>query len=288
VTLLGLALAVGSAVAIGGGYALQHASASVLPPLSLRRPLRSLALLFRSGRWSAGFFVGIAGWVLYVGALRMAPLSLVQAASAGGIAVLALGGRPRPAERLGVGFALGGLVLLAVSLGAHQPTGRGTVAAVAAWLGLSAAAAALLARAAPRAAGLGTAAGVLYAAGDVATKAAVAGGARLAFVPLLLACHGLAFVALQLAFQRGSRLASAGSAVLWTNALPIAAGMTLFGETLPGGWRAAARIVAFALVLSGAVALSRRDSSATILTDESIKERGGWRSSSTVRASHLG
>jgi hypothetical protein len=168
VTVLGLGLAVASAVAIGGGYALQHASASILPPLTLRQPLRSLALLFRSGRWSTGFFVGICGWALYVAALRIAPLSLVQAASAGGIAVLALGGRLRRSERIGVGFALGGLVLLALSLGAHQPTGHGTVAAVAAWLAVSAAAAALLVGFAPRAAGLGTAAGLLYAAGDVA------------------------------------------------------------------------------------------------------------------------
>jgi hypothetical protein len=288
VTVLGLVLAVASAVAIGGGYALQHATASVLPPLSVRRPLHSLALLSRSGRWSAGFFLGIGGWAMYVGALRIAPLSLVQAASAGGIAVLALGARLRRSERFGVCFALAGLVLLALSLGAHQPSGQGAVAPVAAWLGVSAAAAALLLRVAPGAAGLGTAAGVLYAAGDVATKAAVAGGARLAFVPVLLACHGIAFVALQLAFQRGGRLASAGSAVLWTNALPIAAGTALFGEALPGGWRAASRIAAFALVLAGAVALSRRESSATILTDESIKERRGWRSSSAVRASHLG
>jgi hypothetical protein len=94
---------------------------------------------------------------------------------------------------------------------------------------------------------------VLYAAGDVGTKAAVVGGARLWFVPGLLACHGLAFVALQLAFQRGRRLASAGVAVLWTNALPIAAGMALFSEALGGTLRAAA----FALVVVAACALAR-------------------------------
>ena len=89
VTALGLILAVASSVAINGGYALQHASASALPPLTLRRPFHSLALLFRSGRWTIGFFAGIGGWVLYVVALALAPLSLVQAASAGGIVVLA-------------------------------------------------------------------------------------------------------------------------------------------------------------------------------------------------------
>jgi len=255
----GLALAVGSAVAIGGGYALQHSSASQLPPLTLRRPVHSLALLFRSGRWAVGFLAGIGGWVLYVAALRLAPLSLVQAASAGGIGVLALGGaRLRLAERVGVGAALAGLVLLGLSVGAHPPTAHGRVAAVSIWVAASAAAAGALAAWRSSAAALGTAAGVLYAAGDVATKAAVAGGARLAFAPVLLACHGLAFVCLQLAFQRGSRLASAGMAVLWTNALPIVAGTALFSEALPAGVRGGLRVAAFALVLVGGVALSRR------------------------------
>lgn len=259
----GLALAVASAVAIAGGYALQHSSASRLPPLTLRRPLRSLMSLVRSGPWAIGFLAGIGGWVLYVVALRLAPLSLVQAASAGGIGVLAIGLRLRSAERLGVAAALGGLVLLALSAGSHPPTGRGTVGGVILWVAVSAAAAGALA-ARPAAATLGTAAGVLYAAGDVATKAAVVGGARLAFAPVVLACHGAAFLCMQFAFQRGSRLSSAGLAVLWTNALPIAAGMALFSETLPGGARGALRIAAFALVLAGAFALSRRQ---VVLTD---------------------
>lgn len=265
-TLAGLALAVVSAVAIAGGYALQHSSASALPPLSLRRPLRSLALLFGSGRWTVGFFAGIGGWVLYVAALRLAPLSLVQAASAGGIGVLALGARLRGTEALGVAAALGGLVLLGLSVVAHPHSGGGSVVGVAVWVGASAGAAGLLAGRST-AASLGTAAGVLYAAGDVATKAAVGGGARLAFVPVLLACHGAAFLCLQLAFQRGGRLASAGLAVLWTNALPIVAGTALFAEGLPPGARGGLRLAAFALVLAGAVAIGRRGPGAVLLTD---------------------
>ena len=73
-TALGLLLGVLSSAAINGGYALQHASASALPPLTLRRPVHSLVLLFRSGRWAVGFFAGIGGWVLYVAALALAPL----------------------------------------------------------------------------------------------------------------------------------------------------------------------------------------------------------------------
>jgi hypothetical protein len=264
VTAVGLILGIVSSIAINGGYALQHASASELPPLTLRRPFHSLALLFRSGRWATGFFAGIGGWVLYVAALALAPLSLVQAASAGGIAVLAIGGpRLTRAERVGVGAALGGLLLLGLSLGSHAASTHGKAAAVIVWMLASAGVAGATARLLPPGAGLGTAAGVLYAAGDVGTKAALAGGARLFFVPALLACHAGAFACVQLAFQRGGRLATAGLAVLWTNALPIVAGTVLFGESLPGGWRGVARVTAFVLVLVGAVALSRREAPPT-------------------------
>lgn len=257
---LGLVLAVLSSVAINGGYALQHASASALPPLTLRRPVHSLALLFRSGRWAVGFFAGVGGWVLYVIALALAPLSLVQAASAGGIIVLAIGGpRLTRAERVGVAASIGGLLLLALSLGSHTGSTDGSATAVIVWMLGSAGVAGATARLLPAGPGLGTAAGVLYAAGDVGTKAALAGGERLFFVPALLACHGAAFACLQLAFQRGGRLATAGLAVLWTNALPIVAGTVLFGESIPAGWQGVARVAAFALVLVGAVALGRRE-----------------------------
>jgi hypothetical protein len=255
---LGVLLAVASAIAINGGYALQHAAASALPPLSLRRPVSSLLALARARRWLVGFLGGIGGWVFYVVALKLAPLSIVQAAAAGGIGVLAIGGgRLRSAERVGVGAALAGLVLLGLSLSSHTVSTRGSTAAIAVWMVASAAVVPLVVRVLPAGAGFGTAAGVLYAAGDVGTKAAVFGGQRLWFVPALLACHGVAFVCMQLAFQRGSRLTTAGLAVLWTNALPIVAGSAVFAEGLPEGWRGALRVSAFVLVLVGAVGLSR-------------------------------
>ncbi|TMK70060.1 MAG: hypothetical protein E6G50_10050 [Actinobacteria bacterium] len=261
---LGLLLALASAAALNWGYFAQHGAAATLPPLTLRRPVHSLALLFRNRRWLVGFFTGIGGWVFYVAALAVAPISLVQAASAGGIAILAgLVGNLSRRERAAVAVAVIGLVLLGVSLvHVHVPSGHGSWVAVAVWMGVSLAAAAFaagpVARVLAGGAGLGVAAGVLYAAGDVGTKAAVAGGGRLAFVPALLACHGLAFVALQLGFQRGGALATAGMATLWTNALPIAAGSILFGESLSGGARGVARVAAFACVVFGAAALARR------------------------------
>ena len=265
---LGLVLALASAGALNWGYIAQHGVAAKLPPLTLRRPILSLRLLFTNLRWLAGFFVGIVGWALYVAALALAPLSLVQAVSAGGIGVLALlvwrttGVAPRRREWAGVACAVAGLVLLGTSLAGERAGGtHGSAVAVSLWLGVSVFVAGLAAGPAARGlasgAGLGVAAGVLYAAGDVGTKAAVGGGARVVFMLPVLACHGLAFVALQLGFQRGGALATAGVATLFTNALPIVAGVALYREPLPGGALGALRVLAFAAVIVGAAVLAR-------------------------------
>ena len=251
-----LALALASAITLNWGYVAQHGAASTLPPLSLRRPFASLRALFTQRRWLAGFVAGLGGWVLYVAALALAPLSLVQATSAGGIGVLALlvPERLTRTERAGVAVAIGGLLLLAVSLGGSTHGESGAALSVALWLGASAAAAACAAVVRTGAA-LGVAAGVLYAAGDVATKAAA--GGRLLFVPALLVAHGLAFACLQLGFQRGRALATIGPATLLTNSLPIAAGIVLFAE--PAG---PLRVAAFVLVVAGAVLLARTQTGA--------------------------
>jgi hypothetical protein len=193
----------------------------------------------------------------------LAPLSLVQAVSAGGIGLLALlverttGVTLSRREWTGVGVSLVGLLLLGMSLAGHTATGRhGSADAVVLWIAASLVGAALAAARVPGGVGFGIAAGVLYAAGDVATKAAVGGGLAVAFVVAVLACHGLAFVALQLGFQRGSALATAGVSTLFTNALPILAGTVLFHEGLPGGPLGVVRVLAFAGVAVGAALLA--------------------------------
>jgi hypothetical protein len=265
----GLGVALASAACLNWGFLQQHGTVSGLPALSVRRPVASLGLLFANLRWLTGFAVGLAGWALYVLALRLAPLSLVQAVSAGGIGLLALlvvratGTRLARREWVGVAAAVIGLVLLGLSLtGGGSTTGHhGSAIHVGLWIAVSLAGAGLVAGPlAPRlvgGAGFGVAAGVLYAAGDVATKAAAGGGAAVLFTVAVLGCHGLAFVALQLGFQRGGALATAGVSTLAMNALPIAAGMLVFGEGVPGGGLGALRILAFATVVSGAAALAR-------------------------------
>jgi hypothetical protein len=262
----GLGLALASTVALNFGWIVQHDAVATLPALSLRQPLRALGALLRSPRWLVGFSTGLGGWALYIGALALAPLSLVQGASAGGIGLLALvvqrrrGARLTTREGAAVALSIGGLVLLAASLAGGIVGGKATTTgAVLLWLVASIVGVAILtgpvSRALAGGAALGLAAGTLYAAGDVATKAAVGGDVIL--IAAVLAAHGGAFAALQLAFQRGGALVTAGLNTLATNALPIVAGLALFHERVPGGAAGAARLAAFVLVVAGAGLLAR-------------------------------
>ena len=265
--LAGLALALASAVVLNWGFFAQHGAARDLPPLSIRRPLASIASLFRDLHWLLGFLAGLGGWLLYLAALALAPLSLVQSTSAGGIAVLALlvhrrGDPVSRREWRGVAVSAAGLVLLGVSLAggtvaAHAPH----PAQLAAWLiGCAAVAAVSAAGGAVLAAGagLGIAAGMLYAAGDITTKAVTFGGGWVWLIPLLLVAHGIGFALLQLGFQRGGALATAGVATLVLNAVPIAAGVALYGEHLPPGALGVLRVVAFVCTVAGAAVLTAR------------------------------
>ncbi len=263
----GLVLALLSTAALSYGFYLQHSASGKVPTLSLRHPVTSLHSLFTNWQWLTGFVTGLSGWALYIIALAFAPLSLVQATSAGGVGLLALlvrlGGASlsRP-DRLAVAASVGGLLLLGLSLpaGTAHPASL-TWAAPLGWTiasmliaGLAAVPAAGILR--PGAA-LAVAAGLLYSAGDVATKAAVDGTRPVAlFAVLLLACHGLAFVCLQLAFQRGTAMATAGVSALLTNVLPILAGLIVFGEQVPGGGAGIMRGLGFTGAVLGATLLA--------------------------------
>lgn len=264
----GLALSLVSAVVVGWAYTREHDAARALPPLSARRPLASAAQLVRSRAWLVGFGAEGGGWILYLGALRLAPLALVQTVGAAGIAVLALaqsGGhlqRLRTRERLATVVVVVGLVLLGLSLVGTHPAGhQPRVAQAVVWLGACVAAAAfvtLVQVRVARAVALGLGAGLLFATGDISAKLAVNGGAWLLVVPLLIAAYALGSIELQAAFQHGDALTAAGMATLTTNAVPIAAGVVLLREQIPSGVRGVMQVGAFATLVAGATLLNDR------------------------------
>ncbi|MGH3009912.1 MAG: hypothetical protein ACRDLM_10985 [Gaiellaceae bacterium] len=262
---LGLTLALASALLVNLAYNEEHDAAADLPRLTPRKPLRSIKLLLHDRAWRKGFATESTGWLLYVGAMRLAPLALVQAVGAGGIGVLALltaRGDPRRLrvrQRFAVLAALVGLVCLALSLlGAEQSDRTPRPLLVALWLAGCAVAAAVLVFARlpfARTPSLGLAAGLLFAGGDISVKLVVHSGLWFVAVVSLVAFYALGTMRLQAAFQQGDALTAAGMATLATNAVPIAAGFALFGESLPGGARAVLQLVGFAAVVISAVAL---------------------------------
>ncbi|HXK23310.1 MAG TPA: hypothetical protein VMS55_11605 [Myxococcota bacterium] len=267
---LALVLTIISACGLNLGYLLQHEVASSLPPLSLRRPIASLRSLLVARRWLLGFGIQVGGFVLYVVALALAPLSLVQATAAGGIGILAIMVSRithvplTRLEQVGAAVSVVGLALLGLSLFSTHGEGSGaSYASVGVWLAASAVGAGLcvtlLARGIGRGPAWGIASGILFAAGDVATKMAVSGRLEnVAFLVCLIVFYSAGTAVLQAAFQRGGALTTAGLSTLLTNALPIAAGMVLFHDPLPSGWIGAVRVAAFAAVVVGAVLLAAR------------------------------
>jgi drug/metabolite transporter (DMT)-like permease len=267
-TAVALVLALASTTLISLAYLREHDAVGELPALSLGHPLRSLRLLLASHAWLAGFAMESSGFALYVAALALAPLALVQSVAAGGIGILAVASarlghrRLTKRESLGAGVSVAGLLFLSLSLiGGGDQGAPGSLVEIGLWLGGTCAAAVLVltvGRAfvgAPAADGI--AGGLLFSCGDISTKLATQGGARATFALTAIFGYLLGTSLLQIGYQRGAALTIAGIATLLTNALPIAAGAALLHETLPHGGLGVLRILAFATVVAGAILLAR-------------------------------
>lgn len=264
---IGLVLALVSAVAVNWAYSREHDAAARMPTLSLRQPIRFVSLLLADHRWLMGFAMETTGWIAYVVALRMAPISLVQAVCASGIAVLAFAtahGHPSRLarhEQVAVVIAIVGLGLLALSLvETHQADQPPDSASVTIWLLCSVGAAGLLTASGLRLArgpALGLAAGLLFAGGDISAKLVSYGGVWFVAVIALIVCYALGTSVLQAGFQHGDALTAAGLATLATNVVPIAAGFAVFGEQLPHGAKGVLQLAAFASLVVSAAVLAR-------------------------------
>lgn len=272
VVAFGLALL--SATLASLAYLREHDAAASMPALSLRRPLHSLALLLGDRGWLRGFAMESGAFVLYAAALALAPLALVQSVAAGGIGLLAFltvrlgGGRLGARRLLGVVLSVLGLVALAVSLAEGTHEGRsGSTLAVLVWLGATAALAVGVLVLGRRQLGVAVAnalaGGLCFSIGDISTKLATQGGARVAFALTLIVGYTLGTSLLQLGYQAGAALTVAGLATLLTNVLPILAGTIVLEEPVPSGALGALRVLAFVAVTIGAVLLARPDAKAT-------------------------
>jgi drug/metabolite transporter (DMT)-like permease len=186
----GIALAAAAAACYDGAVALQAVEAREVRERSVG--VRMLRSLLRRPRWVAATALAIAGWPLQIGALALAPLTVVQPSLALGLVVLLalgtrlLGERARPRDLAAVAVMAAGLALLAhfAPSTKHLHAGAATLAAVLGGLGLIALAPWVLRDRLPGAA-LVVAAGSAYAASGFTSALLADGLAAGAFAAIL-------------------------------------------------------------------------------------------------------
>jgi drug/metabolite transporter (DMT)-like permease len=251
---IGLTLAVLSAAAGMVGFLLRQRGAAAAPDVDARRPLRSAAGLFRSKWWTVGYVVAFVAYVLHVGALSIAALSLVQVVLAGGLVLLGVlaerffGMELSPRQWAGMALAATGLAVLAATGDARsgQESAEYSLAGMLAFEGALAglgAALILASRAggSPARSGvqLGIAAGLLFAVAHVAVKALSGrldvGAADVVlspYLPLAALAGVVAFFASARSLQIGPAVSVIALTSIAGNAATIPAGIVVFGDPL--------------------------------------------------------
>jgi hypothetical protein len=269
---LGLLLAIATAFSSILGFLYKHRGAVASPAVDLRRPVRSSLALLRSRWYLLGLAVATASWGLHVGALSLAPISLVQSVIAGGLVLLTVTADRLFAQRVtrrewvGVALAALGLAFLAATLGGTAQSAHSDYdpARLVPWIGGLAAIALAVAVAGGRGARAGTllgvSAGVFWAASDTSIKALsdhLGESAASILLSPLAAFVALASFAGLVVSARSLQIGKAVPVIAVTsvaaNVFTIAAGPIVFGEPLPDtSLGVALRMLAFALVVSAA------------------------------------
>jgi drug/metabolite transporter (DMT)-like permease len=269
----GAVLALASAFVTNLGFLWRHRGAVAAPDVDMRRPLRSAIDLFKSKWWTIGYLAAVVAWLLHVGALALAPLSIVQSALAGGFVFLAVladrffGHELGRREWGGVLLAAAGLMFLAATAGQvnGEQSDYGTLAIVGFEVGMVGIGALLIVGQNGRVGGgtrkgvlLGAGAGVLFTVTHVAIKALtgdVKGVLDLVspWTLVVIAAGVIAFFVSARSLQVGRAVPVIAATSIAGNATSILAGVVVFGDPIGSDpLIATLRIAAFGLIVVAA------------------------------------
>ena len=272
--IVGLALALACAVATSVSFLLKHRGAVLAPDLQVRHPLKGAADLFRSRWFAVGWAVALGAWALHVGALALAPLSIVQAVLSGGLVFLAVfaerffGFRLGRRQWAGVVVTAAGLAIIGVTSDpdAGEPRHYAVAALIAVECGVlvvsvGVAAASTHSRVPSAVQGLllGAAAGALFGVSDIAIKFLVDDIAS-GVLELISPWTAAAVIASVVAFYTSARGLQIGPGVevialtsVAANLTAIVGGILVFRDPIgTGTLEISARMFAFFLVIAGA------------------------------------
>jgi drug/metabolite transporter (DMT)-like permease len=253
---LGILLALACAFVANLAFFYKYRGANEVPKVQVLHPFKSARSLYSSKWFALGMATAVASWGLHVGALALAPMSVVQVSLAAGVVFIAV-----MAERL-FGFQVGrrqwfglmltaaGLVLLGLTLpsmhGAHSHFSQTAMIPFEAGLfGLGG-----LLLMGPRMGGpvehhgmmLGAAAGILFGVSDTAIKALTGITGAHGLLGLVLSPWlAVAVAASIVAFYASARGLQDGEAVpviavtgTAANIAGIAGGIVVFGDPMAG------------------------------------------------------
>ncbi len=270
--ILGLSLALVCALGTNLSSLFKARGAAGLPrPVQVRHPLRSAGDLFRSRWFAIGWIIALLAWGLHIGALALAPLSLVQAVLSGGLVFLAVlaerffGFHLERRQWAGVTLTAAGLVVIGLTATSEGPQ-RSSLAALIAFESAILAVGVGLVRISTRRAVehrgeallLATAAGVLFGVSDVAIKYLTHAHGPL--LGLLSPWTLTALISFVISFYASARSLQIGLAIeviaitsVAANLSAILGGILVFGEPIgSGAVGIIGRLLAFGLVIAGA------------------------------------
>jgi len=270
----GLALAVACSAVTSVSFLLKHRGAVLAPPVAVEHPVRSAKGLFRSRWFAIGWILAVVAWGLHVGALALAPLSIVQAVLAGGLVFLAVfaerffGFRLGRRQWLGILITAIGLAIIGLTSGTDdaEPQEYAVAALIVIECGVlvfaTAIAAASTHRRVPTAAQgllLGAAAGALFGVSDIAIKF-LADDIASGVLELISPWTAAAIIASIVAFYASARGLQIGPGVdviaitaVTANLTAITGGILVFRDPIgTGALEISGRMLAFLLVLIGA------------------------------------
>src|SRR3954465_5780655 len=251
---LGISLALVCAFATNLGFLWKHRGACAAPAVDIRHPLTSAKGQFASKWFAIGWGAAVLGWIFHVGAMAMAPLSVVQPVIAGGLVFLAViaerffGLELGKRQWIGVACPAVGLTLLAVTL----PLGGGphsgySVAAMIAFESSLLVVGTLLVMSHKlgvkhehHGVALGVAAGILFGVSDVAIKAlthgvgqdGIVGGLLSPWMAATIISSVLAFYASAGGLQKGEAVPVITLTSAAANVTAISGGILVFGDPL--------------------------------------------------------
>lgn len=266
--LVGLVLALACAASASVAGLWKQKGAVRCQSVDIRRPKESAMALFRSRRFVIGWLTAAVAWLLHIGALALAPISLGQAVISGGIVFVGVLAELffdfKLTRRQWLGLAVLGVGLGILGATAHSESDQTSYRALAlvcfelfaVAVGVACACSLRLERLSDhRGVLLGVSAGVWFGVSDVSIKAVTSGahGVWSILGPwswVGIVCGVGAFFASARSFQIGDGIGVIAASSAAANLLGIIAGILVFGDPLGNDpVTVAGRLMAFTLVV---------------------------------------